>query len=148
VDTAPGRIAFRKTIVIARRASERLAVPALAKSKISMRSIGKIAMIAGGGTTATGLVLALVARSRYHAPFDSGACDPTTRMCTGEGASAANSARTLANVSTVVTLLGLGAAGAGAYLWLRSPHATAERKVSVVPHVGPDGAGVMAFGRF
>ena len=150
VVTAPGRIAFRKSIVLARRASEQLVVPPLEKSvtKSSRRTLGKITTIAGIATTTTGITLALVALSRYQEPFDSGACDRETRVCTADGSATVESARTLGSVSTVVTAVGIGAAAAGVYLWLRGPSATAERKVSLLPHVGRDGAGLVAVGWF
>ncbi len=152
VVTAPGRVAFRKTLMFVKHTNQQLEIPALTRSviKSSRRTIGKITLIAGVATTGTGIALALVARSRYNEPFDSGACDRETRVCTGDGGSKVQAALTLGNVGTAVTIVGIGATVVGAYLWLRTPAGSSERrgKVSVLPHVDRDGAGVVAIGRF
>jgi tetratricopeptide (TPR) repeat protein len=152
--TAPGRVAFKTTLRIAKRDDKPLEIPPLAKSviKSSRRTIGKITVAAGTLTVGTGIVLGLVARSHYNKEF-SGLmphCNSETKACTDEGISAVQSARTLANVSTAVTVVGFGAIAVGAYLWLRSPSAESSppAKVSLVPHVAPNEAGIIAIGRF
>ena len=57
-------------------------------------------------------------------------------------------ARTLGNVGTVAGVVGLVAAGVGTYLWLRTPGRRTESAITLVPHVGVDGGGVAAVGRF
>ncbi len=150
VVTAPGRVAFRTLLRFAKRADQHLEVPPLGASVVtsSRRTIGKLAVVAGLATTGAGVALVLVARSRYDAPFESGECNRTTLACNSDqGSSAVESARTLGDVSTVVTIVGLGATVAGAYLWLRAPQAS-ERAVTVLPHVLHEGVGFVAVGRW
>jgi len=152
VVTAPGRVAYRTTVRIEKRETKTLEIPRLANSvvKSSRRTIGKITVAAGGAAIGTGIVLGLVARSRYNsAAEDCNKNGAGERVCSGDGASRIESARTLGNVGTVVTLVGIGTAVVGGALWWRS--STAERTGGVSylgPQVGPDGAGVVAIGRF
>jgi len=45
-------------------------------------------------------------------------------------------------------VVGLAAAGVGAYLWLRAPSEHAARGISVVPQLGPESTGLAAVGTF
>jgi len=153
VVTAPGRVAYRTTVRIEKRETKTLEIPRLANSvvKSSRRTIGKITVAAGGAAIGTGIVLGLVARSRYNSAAEE-LCTKNAAgelVCSGDGASRIESARTLGNVGTVVTLVGIGTALVGGALWWRS--STAERTGGVSylgPQVGPGGAGVVAIGRF
>jgi hypothetical protein len=132
-------------------------IPALARSVTvhsSRRRIGQIATILGGAGISAGLGIGLYARHLYHKQFDDGACkhaEPDD-LCSPQGQTQTERARTLGNVGTVVGVAGVLVAGVGAYLWLRSPGSTpgdgSDRKLTVVPEVSPDGVGVIASGRF
>jgi hypothetical protein len=170
VISAPGRIPFQRKILLAPRDRRELAVPSLQKPS-SRRTIGKITLAAGGAALVTGAVLGLVARDHYgdarHLK-DQGAdlCTKTDGrvVCRGEAYAGIQSARQLGNVGTIVGGAGIAAMLAGGYLWIFTPKphgeragpeveppgsaAPARRGVSVVPRVGPDGAGVAILGRF
>jgi hypothetical protein len=171
VISAPGRIPFQRKISLARRDRRELAVPALQKPS-SRRTLGKITLAAGGAALVTGVVLGLVARDHYgdarHLTDAEGADLCTKRdgrvVCEGEAYADIQSARQLGNVGTIVGGAGIAAMLAGGYLWMFTPEphgeragpevkplgsaAPARRGVSVVPRVGPDGAGVTLLGRF
>jgi hypothetical protein len=153
VVTAPGRVAYRTSLRIEKRKDASLVIPALEPQRVvnsSRRTIGKITVVAGGATFATGIVLGLTANSRYNAQFGpDGPCRAGNVCDTSDAASKVESARTLGTVSTVVTIVGLGAAAVGGYLWWRSPGNEQQRGVAYIgPHASLDGAGVVAAGRF
>jgi hypothetical protein len=149
VVSAPGRVAYRKSIRILKHSTTTLEIPELTASviKSSRRTIAKIGVAAGGGLAVSGIVLGLVARSRYNSTFDA-ECDARNNVCSAQGASDIESARTLGNVGTAITVLGLGTAIAGGVLWYLAPSAAAERKVSVLPQLTPGTAAVVAVGHF
>jgi hypothetical protein len=154
--SAPGRIAFQKKVTIARRQRLEVEVPALAKPVTSSRpTIGKLTLASGGAMLAAGAILGYVANRRYDAQFTSGACMTRPDLppaCDNEGADAVGRARTLGNVGTVIGGVGIAAMLAGGYLWFFAPKspagAAAERKLTVVPRLAPDGGGIAVFGRF
>ena len=147
---APGRVTYRTTVSIKARERKQVAIPPLAKLTSLRRTTGKITVASGAGLVGAGLVLGLVATSRYHAQFGPPPlCNEQTKECESSDASSkAESARTLGTVATVIGVVGLAAVGTGTYLWLRTPPPVSERKVSVRPHVAPGFAGIAAFGRF
>ena len=163
--SAPEHLAFQTTIRIAIGEHRDVEIPALARAvdvRSKWRTIGKITAASGAGALGAGIVLGLVARSHYRAQFDapaSGGAAPCVKLsggaleCNTAGYAATNSARTLGNVGTAVGIVGVAAVGIGAYLWLRPSsgrHATeaSERRVTVVPQLGPAEAGFVAVGRF
>lgn len=151
VVTAPGRVAYRKVVTVTRRQTLTIEVPPLGKSviKSSRRTIGVITLAAGGGTLVTGVVLGLVARGRYDEVVGEGKPCMTSRVCdTPEAFDQARSAKRLGTVGTVVGTIGVVGIGIGAFLWWRSPRAAEERKVSVLPHLDGNSAGLTAIGRF
>lgn len=158
VVSAPGRLPFTKTILVDKRATQTIVVPMLAKSvtvkkvvKSSRRTIGKITLASGVGVAGIGLVIGLVAKSRYDEPFESGACEVGTNRCTEAGKETTDRARTAGNVGTVVTIAGIGGAVVGTVLWLTGPRDVVEPArvgTRLVPHVAPDSIGVAAIGRF
>ena len=113
----------------------------------SRKSIGIITTVAGGGLIITGQVLALVARKKYNdnqkAPF----CDEMD-ICEAEAQSQIEKAITLGNVGTVVSIAGIAAAGVGLYLWITAPSEPTEKRLTFVPNVTPESAGITAVGRF
>ena len=159
VVSAPGRLAFQTKISIAEGELRSVAIPALeaaVSETSSRRRIGAITAIAGAGTLGTGIVLGLVARSRYKDQFDPDATGlapcvtlPTGHIQCRSGAyGATKSARTLGTVGTVVGGVGVAAIAVGAYLWFRSPRAGKEARISLVPRLDPTGAAVVVVGRF
>ena len=153
VVSAPGRVAYETKLMIGKRETKTIAVPALAKAvtvQSSRRTIGIITAASGGAALATGLVLGYISNSRYDAAFESGECMNVDgeRLCSAEGKSKTDRALTLGTTGTVVSVIGGVAIGVGAYLWLFAPKERTERKLSVVPTVSPESAGFTAIGRF
>ena len=154
VVSAPGHLAYKAHFELTAGESKDLSIPELEKSitvQSSRRSIGKITTATGIAALGTGIVLGLVAKRRFDAATDG--CNRITKdgdkvwQCGSTGYADTRSAHTLGTVGTVVGGVGLVAIGVGAYLWLRAPK-DEEQRVSVLPHVGPDGAGIVAVGRF
>lgn len=155
VVSAPGRLTYRATFVIARAERKDVVIPALARSVTitsSRRRIGQIATFAGGGALATAAGLGIYGRRLWNQQFDLGRCETIDgdHMCSPQGQTQVDRARTLGNVGTVVGITGIAVAGLGVYLWLRSPASSnhARDRVTVAPRVGPDGVGLVATGRF
>ena len=157
VVSAPARLPYRMQLVVATGEHLDVVVPALAKSvtiKSSQLLIGQVTTLVGAAAAGTGLGIGLYARHLYRQQFDDGRCtsDPTGGHCSAEGQKQTNRAHTLGNVGTVVGVAGVLVAGAGVYLWFRSPKSTppdtGDKKLTVVPQVSPDGLGVVALGRF
>lgn len=148
--TAPGRVAFRRAIRIAPRQRLAIDVPPLATRERSRRTIGLVTAGLGGAVAIGGIALAVVADRRYDRQFagDDPPCERTTQLvCDDGGRAEVDSARRLGDLATVVTAVGITAIAVGGYLWWRAPGPRRER-VSIVPHVAPDRAGVFAVGRF
>jgi tetratricopeptide (TPR) repeat protein len=162
VVSAPARLPYRAKLIVAAAEHREIVVPALAKSvviKSSRLRIGQIAAIVGGAGIGAGLGIGLYARNLHHAQFDDGECQHIPGqgdLCSSQGQARTNRARTLGNVGTAVGVAGVLIAGAGAYLWFRSPSSTpsdtpndpGDKNLTVVPQVSPDGLGVVAAGRF
>jgi hypothetical protein len=158
VVSAPGRLPFTRTVRLDKRGTLTVEIPPLAKSVTqvvtsSRRTIGKITLASGAGVTLGAVVIGLVARSRWNAQLDSGACTELPGgdyRCSAAGESATNRARTIGTVGTVTGVVGLAAVGVGTYLWLTGPRSTGEAagKVGLVPQVSPGSVGITAVGRF
>jgi hypothetical protein len=156
--SAPGHLPFKTRITLAAGETKDVAIPTLARSvtvKSSRRTIGKIVTATGVAAFGAGVVIGIVANARYEDAL--GRCrqipapgDPTRMIyqCDPDEYEATGTAGTLGTVGTVVGGIGLVAVGVGAYLWLRGPKDESNRQVSVVPQLGPDGAGFVAVGRF
>jgi len=158
VVSAPARLPYRAKLVVALGEHLDVVVPALAKSvtiKSSQLLIGQITTLAGAAAAGTGLGIGLYARHLYRQQFDDGRCTSDQdkgNRCSAEGQKQTNRAHTYGNVGTVVGVAGVLVAGAGAYLWFRSPKSTppdtGAPKLTIVPQLSPDGLGVVATGRF
>jgi tetratricopeptide (TPR) repeat protein len=159
VVTAPGRVAYETKIDIVEKEHKAVAIPKLGHPvtvKRTRTTVGKLLTFGGAGLIATGVVIGLAARSSYNQPFNN---DPSNKvycakatagmsaMCSGEGYAQTRDARTLGNVGTAVSIVGVAAAGVGMYLWLFAPSETSE-KLAIVPTIGPDQTGIAAIGRF
>lgn len=163
VVSAPARLPYRATLIVAVAAHQDVVVPALAKSIVihsSQRRIGQVVATAGGVMIGTGLGLGLYARHLYRAQFGhrvpgDGLCDDMNR-CEERGQSQIQHARTLGSVGTAVGVVGVAVAGVGAYLWYRAPRdsrdsgadASADPKLVVLPALTTDSLGIAAAGRF
>lgn len=151
VVSAPGRVAYETKVIIAKRELKPIDVPVLKKAvtvtKSSRKTIGIITAASGGALVVTGVVLGLVARSKYNDNFPP--CDGETKTCPPEVQPDVERARTIGQAGTVVGAVGIAAIGVGAYLWLSAPREReAERNVTVVPTLTPESAGLTAVGRF
>jgi len=154
VVSAPTRLPYRAKVTIGVAEHKDVVIPALAKSvtiRASRGRIGQITTIIGGAAIGTGLGLGLYARHLYNKQFDDGRCQHIPNMgdfCQASGQSQTERARTFGNIGTVVGVVGVLAAGVGAYLWVRAPGDTSDKKLIVMPEVSPDGLGIVAAGRF
>jgi len=158
VVSAPARLPYRTKVVVAKGEYQDVVVPALATSvtiKSSQLLIGQITTLVGGAAAGTGLGIGLYARHLYRQQFDDGRCTSDKdkgNRCSPEGQRQTNRAHTLGNVGTVVGVAGVLVAGAGAYFWFRSPKSTptdtGDKKLTLLPQVGPDGLSVVALGQF
>lgn len=153
VVSAPGWISFQRKISIAKGERRELTVPPLERPS-SRRTIGKISVAAGGAAITAGVVLGLVARSRYHRYADDTArcskAEGGPLICDGSAYSGVRSALQLGDIGSIVGGVGIAAVLAGSYLWFfaPTPYAAEQRRVSVVPHAWPGGGGLAVFGRF
>ena len=153
VVSAPGRLAYETKMMIGKKEEKPIEVPELKKGvtvkSSSRRAVGIITTAAGGTFFLTGVVLGLYARSAYNTAYDEG-CDTVDGevVCNATQQSETERALTIGNVGTVVGAVGLAATGVGLYLWLTAPKDATERKVTVIPSVTPEGAGITAVGRF
>jgi hypothetical protein len=159
VVSAPGFLPFEAKIQVAEGEHRDVEIPALQRSitvRSSQRTIGKITAASGAAAITTGVVLGLVARSRYRREFEvgSGGVAPCVELadgkpqCDAAGYSATNSARTLGTVGTVVGVVGVAAVGVGVFLWLRGPRDHEGSGVSLAPQLDADQAGFVAVGHF
>jgi hypothetical protein len=149
VVSAPGRVSYETHVEVRKHEDRSFEIPKLARSVDTSRAlIGKSVIGVGAAALVGGVVLGVLAKKRYDEQFNSHACNPMTLVCTPEGDQQVKSARTLGTAGTVVGIVGLAAIGTGAVLWLTSPKAPTEPRVSLVPQVGTDALGVVAVGRF
>lgn len=159
VVTAPDRLPYDTSVEVKAQEHKAIAIPMLGMPTTVVKrgrvTIGKIVTFSGVGIVGTGIVLGLVARSRYNSqigPLGSGknCTDGPKPMCNAEGFQKTGNALTLGNVGTGVAIAGGVAIGIGAYLWFFAPKekVPTEREVSIVPTIGPDNAGITAVGRF
>lgn len=154
VVSAPARLPYRTTLVVARAERKTVVIPALAKSVTvtsSRRRIGQIGTIAGVIVLGVGIGIGVHANGLYHQQFDNGLCShtPTGDHCELEGQRNTEHALSLGNVGTVVGIVGGVVAVAGLVVWLTAPSSSREHnKVSVVPQLGAGSFGAAALGRF
>ena len=153
VVSSPGFLPYETKFAMTEGEQRAVIVPALEKSvtvRSRRRTIGLITAGAGVVVGATGIVMGLVANSRYdatncHPRGDAITCD------TAEDFAASNKARSLGNVSTVVTIAGGAAIVVGGVLWFtarRSNGRSEQPRVTLLPQITPETAGITAVGRF
>lgn len=108
------------------------------------------AFTAGGfgvAAMATGGVVGLLARSKYHDQFANGNCtNDSPPRCNPAGFDAQTSAVTMANVGTVFFVGGAVLVATGAVLYLTAPKADGD--LVVTPTASPTGAGLTVVGTF
>jgi len=151
VVSAPNHLSFETTVRVAEGEHRDVIVPALRTGGSSRKTIGKIVTISGGVFVASGVIIGLLAKNRYEDQFDGDPanCTKMTKQCNGNGQTETERARTLGVVGTVVGGVGVAAIGVGLYLWLRAPkEAPSDKRVTLLPHLTPGEAGVVAVGRF
>lgn len=150
--SAPDRLPHRETIVIAKGEHRTVVIPALSRSVTvtsSRRRIGQIATITGGAAFGASIGLALYGSHLRQQQLDDHHCAPNGgggTSCDPTGQSATTRARTYGNVATVVGVVGLATAAAGAVLWITAPRSTPT--VALVPDLAPGSVGLTALGRF
>ncbi|MFN0246604.1 MAG: PEGA domain-containing protein [Kofleriaceae bacterium] len=149
VVTAPGYQPQETTFAIAEGEHHTVAIPRLEKSvsvRSTRRTIGVIVGGAGAAVGITGIVVGFVARSRYN---DTSSCHPAGNCDLPEDYTKRNNALALGNVGTVVGIAGGAAIVVGAVLWYTGRKATeSPPRVTLLPHLEADAAGIAAVGRF
>ena len=105
--------------------------------------------VAGGGLAAlaVGIGFGASANSKWDGAFDDGLCNRDTLVCTAEGQSQTDSARTHATVSTALVGAGIALAAAGAVLYLTAPK-NQESYARLAPSAGPGQLGLVVVGGF
>jgi hypothetical protein len=157
VVSAPARLPYRVSLVIARGEHRTIAIPALARSLTitsSRRRIGQLTAAGGAPVLGAGVGFGLYARHLYHKEIDNGNCSQPAGglTCNPVGKSGTDNARSWGLGGTVVGAAGIAIAAVGAYLWLSAPYSTAsdsaDKKLAVVPELTGDRVGLAALGRF
>jgi hypothetical protein len=97
----------------------------------------------GGAGLVTGVVLGLVARSKYNTAVHDHCVDDNPPQCDATGYTSANNAITLANVGTVFAVVGVGAIIAGGVVYF-----TAPKELVVTPTASAQGGGIAISGTF
>jgi len=106
--------------------------------------------IAGGGgfLVIVATVVTLRARSDYNYSLSTH-CFGQTNMCDDRGLEVTHGARRRANISTALTLVGLGAVGTGLYFYLTAPRALGgEHALYVAPQADGTATGIVLGGSF
>ena len=95
----------------------------------------------------TGVVLGVYASHDWNQQIQMGLCQNINGRwkCPDAVHSATNQDHTLGTVGTFVGLGGLGLAAVGTYLWFFGPH---EERLTFMPRLDPEHAGIVALGRF
>lgn len=158
VVTAPGRLPYSVNVELKESKLAVIAIPKLGHPVTvtkARRTVGKILTFSGAALAGTGVLLGWIANRDYEAyvgPSGSmKACTQespsSTPLCNAEGYQHTGEARQLGLVGSIVGIGGLAALGLGVVLWFTAPQETAQR-ISVVPAVTSDSAGIAAVGRF
>ncbi|MCX5741932.1 MAG: tetratricopeptide repeat protein [Proteobacteria bacterium] len=155
VATAPGRLPFEKSFVLAASQRTTIDVPALERPKpstivehaSSRRLIGKVVAASGGGLLVGGAVMTTLAYRSYHRQFDNGNCTTVGHqdLCNDTGQDQATRARNTATGGLIIGVVGGVALAAGVVAWATAPD---ERRTRLVPSVSSSGATLSLVGRF
>jgi hypothetical protein len=107
------------------------------------RTLGLAIGATGAAAAVTGVVLGLLAKSKFDSASEGGRCDSTG--CDPDALAIQRTAISRGNVATVVFVAGAVVTGAGAVIWLTAPRAeVAERPLNV----GLSPAGLLVRGTF
>lgn len=112
------------------------------------RYIGLGVGAAGLVGVGVGLAVGAAARSKWNGAFDDGLCDEATNVCSAEGQSQTDDARSLATISTIAVIGGVALIGAGALLYLTAPEASDGRSARLAPVIGDGQLGLALGGSF
>ena len=107
-----------------------------------------VALVAGGvgiAGLAVGTVFVLKARSKYDDSLAK--CPSGNNLCSLEGVSLRDDARSAGNIATAAYVAGAVSLGAGAVLWLTAPKSEAPRNTAEI-HLSPSPGGAMIYGRW
>jgi hypothetical protein len=144
----PERVPFEKKLDIKKQAHETLRVDPL-KHAVTIsggrKRAGQILTIGGGALAVTGVVLGIYANHDWNSQIKNCKNTPTGWLCPQDAFSATNQDHTLGTVGTAVGFGGLGLAAVGTYLWFFGPH---DERLTFVPRLDPEHAGIVALGRF
>jgi hypothetical protein len=151
--SAPGYLPHRVSFAIADGEKRTVSIPGFERAvskRSSRRTYGLITGGVGAAAVITGVTIGLVARSRYNSAI--GGCDTSgdSPVCDDTHYAKATDARSLATAGTIIGIAGTAVVGVGIYLWLSAPKdgPRAERAVTLLPDISPDGAGFAAVGHF
>ena len=155
VISAPGRVPYETTVKFEPKGDHEhkaISVPKLAYPttiKNGRRTAGKVTAVAGAAIALGGVVIGIVARRDYNNATGPTHCTDlgSVRACDTEQLNAANRARDVGNIGTIVGLTGVAIGAAGVALWMLSPNRD-EHAVAIVPTLSPTEAGLAAVGRF
>lgn len=120
--------------------------PIGSKQRVAGIITGSAGLVAIGASTA----LALAARNKYRTALASH-CQGQKDMCDAQGLSETQSARSNANIATVVFSVGLAATIGGIVLYAIAPRGEGRERQSafyVSPSVSPEGGGIALGGQF
>lgn len=148
--TAPGRLPFETTVKASVSERIKLVLPELQVPKPGVvreswrRTYGKPATLGGGALVVLAIGGLFYANHRYDKQFETGHCGGRPQIdgrevCDQIGKNGVDSARTIGTTASVVGIIGLATATAGAYLWFSAPD-------EVI--VTPTSNGVVVSGRF
>lgn len=114
----------------------------------TQRIIGLSVGVGGVVALGAGVAFGLSARSKWNQAFDQGDCDEQTNVCNPDGQALTNSARSRANIATIVSIAGGAALVAGTVVYLIAPHGHSGDKLTVLPVAGRSSWGVVMEGQF
>jgi hypothetical protein len=161
VVTAPGRLPYSVNVELVEGKQQAVAIPPLGHPvtvKRVRRTVGKILTFSGAGLAISGVVMGYFANQKYEAQFkvmdgeDAARCSRSsagaTPLCDLTGSKETSAALQLGTFGTVVGVAGAVALGVGVALWLTAPPEVTQQRVSILPSVTHDSAGITAVGRF
>ncbi len=154
VVTRPGHVPYEAKLTIEKKEHKAVAVPRLGLPitvSNKKRVGGEVVTAIGGVAIGTGVVMGIIARSRYNDQFSGSSphCSKSTKICDPIGYKATTDALNLGDYGTIVGIAGVIVAGFGGYLWLSGAHQEKHPSaVTVVPDLDAQHAGIVAVGHF
>jgi len=105
------------------------------------RTLGLLALGAGGLSFGVGVVFGVVAKLTYDSASSASNCPAGTTSCNATGVTVGQTAHTQAAIATGAIVAGIGVAAGGLALVLLAPRST-PTPLAVTPTVGANGAGL------